>query len=169
MFFFYVILTHFMYDKSERVIIMCEHKNMSILVGVDDSPLAKKAFEHALHLAKKEHATLYVVSVINDNHINVGSDEYVATQSFFELEDKSIRQAFHQLQEEAKQENVILKGIIAYGNPKHILAKKLPEKYHIDTIIIGGPEKTMDNYFGLGSVATYVISHSPCNVYIIKE
>ena len=146
-----------------------EEKIKKILVGVDDSPLAKKAFDYALHLAKKEQATLYVVSVINDNNINVGSDEYVATQTFFELEDQSIRKAFKALQEEAAKDKVTLHGIIAYGNPKHILAKQLPKKYQIDTVIIGGPEKSVDNYFGLGSVASYVIRHSPCNVYIIKE
>lgn len=148
---------------------MSMEKINNILVGVDDSPLSKRAFYKAVHLAQQEHAMLYVVSIIDDNNINVGSDEYVATENFFELEDKTIRQKLATLQEEAKKEGLNIQGIVAKGNPKHILATLLPQKYNIDTIIIGGPEKSMDNYFGLGSVASYVLRHSPCDTYIIKE
>lgn len=140
-----------------------------ILVGIDDSDLSQTVLEEAIHRAYQEQATLYITSVVDDNNINVGSDEYVATEEFFKEMDDQTKQRLNRALKQAQEAGVTAKVIFAVGNPKHILATLLPEKYAIDLIMIGGPEKTMDNYFGLGSVASYVIRHSKCNVVIIKK
>lgn len=139
------------------------------LVGVDGSKLSKQAFDKALHAAQVENAKLFIVSVINDNNINQGSDEFIATQKFFETQDETIKSRVEYFYNIAKEAGVEAQAIAATGNPKHILGTLLPKKYDIDVIFIGGPEKTMENYFGIGSVASYVIRHSPCDVYVIKD
>ena len=140
-----------------------------ILVGIDHSDLSKKALDEAIRRAYQEEATLYITSVIDDNNINVGSDEYVATEEFFKDLDNLTKQLLNNALKQAKEAGVEAKAIFATGNPKHILATQLPEKYQIDLIIVGGPQKDMEHYFGLGSVASYVIRHSPCNVMVVKE
>ncbi|WP_369677190.1 universal stress protein, partial [Enterococcus faecium] len=59
--------------------------------------------------------------------------------------------------------------IIAYGSVRESMAVKLPKKYAIDLIMVGQSGLNAVERFMTGSVASYVIRHSPCDVLIVSD
>ncbi|HAZ9508125.1 TPA: universal stress protein, partial [Enterococcus faecium] len=62
-----------------------------------------------------------------------------------------------------------IEGIIAYGSVRESMAVKLPKKYEIDLIMVGQSGLNAVERFMTGSVASYVIRHSPCDVLIVSD
>lgn len=61
-----------------------------------------------------------------------------------------------------------VEGIIAYGSAKEAMAKKLPEKYDIDLIMVGQSGLNAVERFVTGSVASYIIREARCDVLIVR-
>jgi nucleotide-binding universal stress UspA family protein len=125
----------------------------AIMLCIDDSTQAKTAFEACLK-RRKPGTFLYLVTVI--------ADEELATDA--EWIRKHLQRPF---EETLKKAEVVYKAVALVGDPAKEICK-FAEQHKIDTIVIGNKKMGVVER-ALGSVSTYVVSHAPCNVFIVKE
>lgn len=143
---------------------------MKILVPVDGSKHAEEALYAAIDLLKSKSGDLVVMSVI-------------PSFESFDLElsasgRESLRRDF-----EAKAERVVKRSCdIATGEgvkvdcKAEVSATSVPdaivdfaEKQGVDLVVIGSRGLSPGSRFRMGSVASKVVRHAPCSVYVVKK
>ncbi|WP_245249801.1 universal stress protein [Vagococcus allomyrinae] len=138
-----------------------------ILVAVDGSENSDLAFKHAVEVAKRNHASLHVLQVINDQ---AGSYSPFAYSDIIKEEEEAAEKEMdkyldyghaHQLED--------IVPIIRLGNPKTSIAKFVAEQYDIQLLIIGATGKGVVNRMIIGSTTSYVVQHAVCNVLVVKN
>jgi nucleotide-binding universal stress UspA family protein len=142
---------------------------MKILVPVDGSENANEALKVALDYAKSKKAEIFLVTVVPvlegiDFEISAAEREKLKARMEHRAENV-VNQACAFL----STEDVIThcKAIVAsYSVPEAIVDFAAKEK--IDLIIIGSRGLDPSVKFKLGSVASKVVKHAPCSVYVVK-
>lgn len=136
-----------------------------ILVPIDGSDQAKKAFEEAVHFALTQNSELTILTVVADylrydfGELNLRS-KYQNSTAYEEL----LRQ-YQLFAQQAGIKEVSLK--IKQGDPrKEILNVAKEEKS--DLIIMGSTGKGMIDRLLIGSVSEFIMNHSSCDVLITK-
>ncbi|WP_371862020.1 universal stress protein, partial [Pediococcus pentosaceus] len=118
-----------------------------ILVGVDDSPDAQLAFRFAMNRAKQDDSELDLVTVIEENDINIyqALDKNFITQKRTELE-KHL-QNYRKIALEFGIKKV--QTYIAEGEAGETIVKNVIPSVDPDLLVIGSSSKTgMAKYFG---------------------
>lgn len=117
-----------------------------IVVGVDDSADAKLAFNYAVKRAKLENSELFIVSILEDNEMNVYealSKDYIHGQRA-DLEKHLQEYVFL-----AKQAGVkSIHTIIDEGNPGKMIVHRILPKINPSVLIIGSLAKRGPQNFG---------------------
>jgi len=143
---------------------------MKILVPVDGSPLAEEALYTAIEILKSKPGELYVLSV-------------VPSFESFDLELSASSRASLKEDFEAKGGRVVNRSCdIATGEgvtvhcKAEISATSVPdaivafaEKEAVDLVVIGSRGLSPASRFRMGSVASKVVRHAPCSVYVVKK
>jgi len=143
---------------------------MKILVPVDGSPQAEEALYTAIEILKSKPGELFVLSVVPsfesfDLELSASSRE-------------SLKQDF-----EAKGGRVVNRSCdIATGEgvkvhcKAEVSATSVPdaiiafaEKEAVDLVVIGSRGLSPASRFRMGSVASKVVRHAPCSVYVVKK
>ncbi|MEY2433871.1 MAG: hypothetical protein QOC92_3596 [Acidimicrobiaceae bacterium] len=141
----------------------------SVIVGTDGSETAQKAVQHAGQLAKDHGARLVVVTAYEpQDDALVKESEGVPEDIRWALTDRV------QAEEKALQGREIartlgLKGIVAQaipGSPPEVLLEAAQD-FNADAIVVGSKGLTGAARFVLGSVASSVSHHAPCDVFIV--
>ncbi|QZN88595.1 universal stress protein [Vagococcus lutrae] len=137
-----------------------------ILVAIDGSHSAEKAFQEALFLAELHHAHLYIACIVNDVEIAYSLYNY-ATMLADEKEnvEKEVLKKLYDAKEYGVEK---MTGIVELGNPKVYLAKTIPEQYPIDLIVVGASGKGGIQKWTVGSTTDYIVKHAPVNVLVVK-
>jgi nucleotide-binding universal stress UspA family protein len=134
-----------------------------ILVAVDGSESAKKAFEKSIYLAQKCNSKLDLVHVIT---CELGGD----SAAVFDMLDEIKAKAEAMLEEyrvEASKNNVPIKVVIKQGDPAQIIIE-LSKKNTYDLIIMGTRGRTAFQELLLGSVSLKVMHHAICPVMVVR-
>lgn len=142
-------------------------KNYSnILVAVDGSKNAELALQHGVAIAKEKHATLYLLSVVDENAISHSSYAYskVLAEEKEAIEKELLKNIYYAT--EQGLEDVI--PIVEIGNPKEMISTIVPMNQTIDLIIVGATGKGMIQSNQLGTTTSYVVQNAPCNVLVVK-
>ena len=136
-------------------------KFSKIMVGVEESPDALKAFHYAIQKAKEEQAELVIVSILEEKEINV-----------YQSLDKNYWQ--EQLAKLDKhQQEALANGIdkvsviVNEGNPGELIINKLIPLNKPDLLIIGSKSTSKLKSF-FGSQAAYMARYAPISVMIIR-
>ncbi|NMV53752.1 universal stress protein [Lactobacillus reuteri] len=137
-----------------------------ILVGLDGSEQADRAFKVGCDLSKSLSATLYIIWIVNrdrgiDSSFGVNEDFY---RDLYNQITQRIKPYVDQAQ--AQKLNVVSKVLV--GNIKVILAKEFPQENQIDLIILGNTGINVVEKMIQGSHSGYVVRHSSCDVLIVK-
>ena len=141
---------------------MMQSNYQKILVGVDSSVNANRAFFAAVHTAKQNNATLYVVHVIN----NVAG--YLTTEALDQLKEDGL-ELCHELREQAANLGFTeIEILIEVGSPKQLIAQILPQQLDIDLIVLGATGKHRLQESVLGSVPQFATTNAEANVLIIR-
>lgn len=138
-------------------------KYSKILVGVDDSENAQRAFLEAAHIAKRNDATLYIVHVVN----NIMG--YLTEEALTQLEEDGqelCRNLQNQVETLGLKEMIVISEV---GSPKQLIAKDLPNIYEIDLVVLGATGKHRLQESVLGSLPHYATTHTECNVLIVRR
>lgn len=147
---------------------MADYKR--ILVAIDWSPEATAALKKAIKIAKIDNSDIDLINVIETSKYTFG---------FFQALTQNDERLVHitdttQEQLEDLKKKVQDQGIknvhvhIRFGNPKTVLGIDAPKDYHNDLIIMGAEG---ENALGqrMGSVASYVVRNTNCDVMVIKH
>ncbi len=134
-----------------------------ILVAIDGSPQSDNAIHEAIAIAKRNQTALDVLYVKDETRL--GGTPYAMPLYLETLEKES-----QQVLDAARQ---IIKDSVDYtlhnytGFPKKEIVQ-FAEKEAVDLIVMGSNSKNLLDRILVGSTSTYVVSHAPCNVMIVK-
>ena len=134
-----------------------------ILVAVDGSMSAKKAFEKSLFLSQKCNSKLDIVHVIP---CEFGGDSATAFELLSELKIKG-EKVLEECKKEAAKNNISVELMIESGDPAQIIIEITKNKNY-DLIIIGTRGKSVFQELLLGSVALKVMHHARCPVMVVR-
>lgn len=136
-----------------------------ILVGVDDSDDAQLAFRYAINRAKTDGAKLTIVSILEQDNINV----YEAmSKDFIHGQRKDLEEHVLQYQKLAEQFGVKeVNTVVDEGDPGETIVKDIIPALKPDLLVIGSVSKQgLRKYFG--SQAAYMAKHAPISVLVIR-
>ncbi|MBU7564407.1 universal stress protein [Pediococcus ethanolidurans] len=136
-----------------------------ILVGVDDSPDAQLAFRYAMNRAKNDHAGLVIVSVSENDDMNVYqalSKDYVSEKR------KQLMQHVAKYRQVAQRFGVEdVSTVVAEGNPGKVIVDEVIKDVKPDLLVIGAQAKSgIEKHFG--SQAAYMAKYSPISVLVVR-
>lgn len=150
-------------------IYMKAYKN--IIVPTDGSVNSKRALEHAIVLASSLGASITLVYVANIVSVISNFDQipnasgYVTEQVALDMEEegKGVLDDF------AKEvpEGIDVKTVFEVGSPGPAVLS-VAKKYKADLIVMGSRGLRPLKGLFMGSVSSYVVTHSGCPVLIVK-
>lgn len=136
-----------------------------ILVGVDDSEDALLAFDYAIERAKREDLELVIVSVLENDEMNV----YQAlNKDFIHGQYENLENYLREYQDQAYVRGVnYVRTVIAEGEPGEAIIEDVIPKVKPDLLIVGSKsQKGVVKYFG--SQAAYMAKYAPIPVLVVR-
>jgi nucleotide-binding universal stress UspA family protein len=142
---------------------------MKILVPVDGSKYSEEALKIAIDYAKTKGANICLISVAP--YVE-GIDLEISATEREKLNETLMKRADYIVQQACG----ILAGEDVIATCRHVVAASsvadaiidYADKEKIDLIIIGSRGLGKSSRFKMGSVASKVVKHSPCSVYVVK-
>ncbi|MDD9149626.1 universal stress protein [Sporolactobacillus sp. CQH2019] len=139
----------------------------NILIAVDESKEAAKAFGVAVDLAKKYDAHLLIVSFLNTGSL--------AALKTFTSQIHNMRAEVADRVEIFKKiaQNKGVKSVSVFtgeDSPASAIIEKVIPQYHCDLIVCGATGTTkLDRFLiGIGSQSSYMARLAPCSVLIVR-
>lgn len=146
-----------------------EETYKNILVAVDGSEQSEKALQEAIKIAKRNGATLNILSVIEE----IGNYFGELTLSMGTLmEDIRTRE---EAEMEKRESKALEQGVsqvytyVMYGYPKTLIADFTESKEPIDLIVIGRTGLNGFERLMVGSTTSYVVNHTKANVLVVNN
>jgi len=134
-----------------------------ILVAVDGSIFAKKAFESSIFLSKKCNSKLDIVHVIP---CEFGGDSATTSELIDELKTKG-EVILEECKSEAVKNHISVELRVESGDPAQVIIE-ITNNRNYDLIILGTRGKSVFQEFLLGSVALKVMHHARCPVMVVR-
>lgn len=136
-----------------------------IMVGVDESTDALKAFRYAIQKTKEENAELIIVSILEDSDINIYQS---LDKTYWQKEMANLESRCKNYEKEAYNEGLSkVTLIINEGNPGELIVNKLIPLNKPDLLIIGSKSTSKSKSF-FGSQASYMAKYSTISVMIVR-
>jgi Universal stress protein UspA and related nucleotide-binding proteins len=138
-----------------------------ILVAVDESKEAERAFRAAADLAKKYHSSLLIVSFLNTSSLEALK---TFTSQIHAMRAEIAQRANH-FKQRAQDSGV--KEVMCYtdeDSPASAIIEKVLPQYHCDLIVCGATGTSrLDRFLiGIGSQSSYLARLAPCSVFIVR-
>ena len=135
-----------------------------ILVAVDGSESAKRAFEKSIYLAQKCNSKLDVIHVVLD--YTYGGDSATTFELIEELKENGTK-ILEQCKSQAIQNNVTVATILEVGDHAQVIID-IANKNNYDLIVMGSRGMSAFKELLLGSVSFKVIHHARCPVMVVR-
>lgn len=138
----------------------------NIVIAIDGSKAAEKAFNKAVDVAKASSGKLILTHIV-DTRTFATAEAY--DKSLSERAEKYARDLLNEYVENAKEagvENVEL--VLKYGSPKVAIAKEVAPEYNADLIVVGATGLNAVERFLIGSVSESIARYSKCDVLIVR-
>ena len=138
----------------------------NIIVAVDGSEAAEKAFQKSLDIAKRNNARLILAHVV-DSRSFATAEAYDRT-----LSERAEEYAKELL--DAYVANATAAGLtdlircVEYGSPKVKIAKDIAENFNADLIICGATGMNAVERFLIGSVSESITRYASCDVLVVR-
>ncbi|HSI66379.1 MAG TPA: universal stress protein [Planococcus sp. (in: firmicutes)] len=141
-------------------------KYSQILVAVDGSREAAWAFQKAIDIAVRNHATLNIVHIIDNRSFGLVKAH---DRSTFQFTKHRAQELLDECEKTAKSAGVEkVNGLIEYGIPKVIIPRDLAEKVHADLIVCGATGLDAAERLIMGSVSTAIVRSASCDVLVVR-
>ncbi|MEK4802495.1 universal stress protein [Oceanobacillus sp. FSL K6-0118] len=141
-----------------------EYKN--IVVAVDGSDAAEKAFKKSIEIAIRNDARLILAHVV-DSRTFATAETY--DRSLAERAEEYAKDLLNNYANDAKASGVSkVIQCIEYGSPKIKISKSIAKNYHADLIICGATGLNAVERFIIGSVSESITRHSSCDVLVVR-
>lgn len=144
---------------------MSSYKN--ILVAIDGSYESELAFEKGVSVALRNDANLLLTHVVDTRALQSVAtfDAYIyekLEQEAHSVLDDYENQARERGLEKARQ-------IIEFGNPKPLLATEIPEREHVDLIMLGATGLNAFERLLIGSSSEYILRHAKVDLLVVRD
>lgn len=137
-----------------------------IMVAVDGSKQSEQAFLEALDLAKDNEAELFIVSIINK--VELTHSAYAFSKIYAEEKQKIEVEMLKKIHDAKEYGINDIHAIVETGDPRNLIGTVFPQQEAIDLIVMGATGKGAIQQALVGSTASYVVTHSPCSVLVVK-
>jgi nucleotide-binding universal stress UspA family protein len=144
-----------------------------VLVAVDGSPEADTALLKVMeffNLSETEICTVYVISPAKYSTIE-GAAGYEGISTLHEIREKIIseerEQVTERIQNISRDKGITISRSIRMGDPRSEILKAA-EEIGADIIAMGSTGKGLGQRLLLGSVSTYVVTHSKISTMVIR-
>ena len=134
-----------------------------IVVAIDGSESARKAFERSIYLAQKCNSKLDLVHVVS---CELGGDSAIIFDLMDELKSKA-EKMLEECKIEASKNKVPIEVMIKQGDPAQIIIE-LSKNNSYDLIIMGTRGRNAFQELLLGSVSLKVMHHAICPVMVVR-
>lgn len=144
-----------------------------VLVAVDGSPDAELALEKVFSYLKNDDTEFSAVYVISPSRYATieGTTGYEGMSTLHEIRDKIIseeREAVtNQVRRIADENGCETAMIIRLGDPRSEILKTA-EEMDADLIVVGSTGKGLGQRILLGSVSTYIVTHSKISTMVVR-
>lgn len=139
----------------------------NILVAVDGSKEAERAFKKAIEVAKTHSAKIVLAHII-DTRTFATVEAYDSTIA--ERADMFATELMENYKQEALDAGVPeVDFAIDYGSPKVKIPRDIAKKYDIDLIVCGATGLNAVERFLIGSVSENIARHSKVDVLIVRN
>ncbi|HEY4602274.1 MAG TPA: universal stress protein [Cerasibacillus sp.] len=137
-----------------------------ILVAVDGSDEAKKAFDEAVALAKQNDATLMIANVIDSRSFAM-VEAYDRTLG--ERAEAQANELIDEYIDEAKKAGLskVIKNV-EYGSPRVKIPKDIAKEFDADLLVCGATGLSAVERFLIGSVSESIVRFAPCSVLVVR-
>ena len=135
-----------------------------ILVAVDGSESAKKAFEKSIFLAQKCNSKLDVIHVVLDS--TYGGDSATTFELIEELQENGMK-LLEQCKHQAMENNVLVETLLELGDYSQVIVDTA-NKNNYDLIILGSRGMSVFKELLVGSVSFKVMHHAKCPVMVVR-
>lgn len=141
-------------------------KHDVILVAVDGSDDADKAFQESLELVKHHEAKLVIGHVIDSNSFSLVTPYY---DKLWEDAKEGANRLLEEYVQKAKDYGLTdIETAVEYGSPRRTIVKDIAPKYNVDLIVVGATGLNAVERVLLGSVSEGITRYAKCNVYVVK-
>ena len=139
----------------------------TIVVGTDGSDSATKAVDEAIDIASADRARLVVVTAFQ-HHDDSHPDERVPADVRWMLTDRSEAERHARRGRERATDAGVTDVVVQAldGEPAATLIETADD-FNADLIVVGSVGLTAKSRFILGSVASTVLHHAPCDVLVV--
>jgi nucleotide-binding universal stress UspA family protein len=138
-----------------------------ILIGYDGSENSKRALDRAIALTSAKGASLRIVVAVNTILTVYGPSAPYYPPGYQEQVMKEGRSLLDVAMKSAKDAGVKVSGSVQDGHPAEIILD-LSESEGIDLVVLGRRGISGLERFLLGGVSSTVVSHSKCDVLIVR-
>jgi nucleotide-binding universal stress UspA family protein len=135
------------------------------LVAIDFSRGSEKALDHALKLAREQHAKVIALHVVPAELIY---PQPGASFDFYGLLERDARDSFQKLAKRKRLEPKDCRLLLARGTDFAAIIVRQAKKLGAAMIIMGSHGRTGLRRFLLGSVAERTLRYADCPVLIVK-
>jgi nucleotide-binding universal stress UspA family protein len=144
---------------------------MKILIGVDDSPHAEAAVEYVRSATWPKDTKVIVVSAVMPQ-VGVYSEVYVPAPVELErvLEDRiaHAQGLVSNIESRLRDRGLTTEARVLTGDPRETLLETATRE-RVDLIVVGSHGRSGIAKLLLGSVASHIVTHSPCSVMVVKK
>ena len=141
---------------------MSSYKN--ILVAIDGSYESELAFEKGVSVALRNLLLTHVVDTRALQSVAT-FDAYIYEK--LEQEAHSVLDDYENQARERGLEKV--RQIIEFGNPKPLLATEIPEREHVDLIMLGATGLNAFERLLIGSSSEYILRHAKVDLLVVRD
>ncbi|WP_066063504.1 universal stress protein [Neobacillus soli] len=141
-------------------------KYQNILVAIDGSTEADRAFKKGIEIAKRNNATLLLVHVIDTRTFALieAYDTVIGDRA-----EKLAKDMLENYQKQAVDEGLTTVHFeIDFGSPKIKIPRDLAKKHKIDLIICGATGMNVVERFFIGSVSEHITRYAACDVLVVR-
>lgn len=139
----------------------------TILVAVDFLPASLKAVEHAFEWAKRLHASILLLHVVDPIYTG-GFVNLVTKQKVRREAQRRASERINTLANSHTAESVPVTCVVRDGLPE-IEILRLAEKMSVNMIVLGRRPKNLLGRWILGSVSDDIIDLAPCPVVLVNS
>lgn len=141
-----------------------EYKN--IVVAVDGSKAAEKAFGKSLDIAKRNSSRLILAHVVDSRTFSTAEAYDRSLSERAETYAKELLDDYVEQAEAAGLTDIV--RCIEYGSPKVKIAKEIAGNFDADLIICGATGMNAVERFLIGSVSESITRYASCDVLVIR-
>lgn len=141
-------------------------KYSHILVALDGSEQAQKAFSKAVYIAVRNQAVLNLASIVDNRSFGMveAYDKHSAKRAIAEMGD-----LLEKYKAEAEAAGVTtVNTIVEFGVAKSVIPRDLVERTHADLIICGATGLSGAERIIMGSVSQSIVRYAKCDVLVVR-